>query len=470
MAYTPREIKDRVAVGDDIFIVENLGDNRIRLIPAPTHVSEPGTPVNKALLQAIEDELGNLSTTKVDKVSGKGLSTNDFTDALKNKLDGIEAGAQKNSAITKAEIESKLELNDLLTTHKSTVVGAINELFTDVGNGKTLIAGAITDRGVPTNPSDTFSTMAENIRELSKLIEKNSDVLFIGDSRDYGGDINALTSDDNYIYVGGSTDRTVKKLDKSNLSVVATSPGYGGTIYALTSDDNYVYVGGVGARVKKLNKSDLSVVATSPDYGGNIYALTSDDNYVYVGGGDRRVKKLNKSNLSVVATSPDYGGIIYALTSDDNYVYVGGEINRTVKKLNKSDLSVVATSPDYGGVIRALMSDDNYVYVGGDIDRTVKKLDKSNLSVVATSPDYGGIIYALTSDDNYVYVGGSAYTVKKLNKPDLSVVATSPDYGGDINALTSDDNYIYVGGSTDHRVKKLIKLVYELDGIDYIRV
>ena len=34
--------------------------------------------------------------TKVDKVSGKELSTNDFTDALKTKLQGIEAGAQKN--------------------------------------------------------------------------------------------------------------------------------------------------------------------------------------------------------------------------------------------------------------------------------------------------------------------------------------------------------------------------------------
>ena len=57
MAYTPREIKDRVAVGDDVFLVEDLGNNRIRLIPAPTHVSEAGTPVNKALLQPIEDYL-----------------------------------------------------------------------------------------------------------------------------------------------------------------------------------------------------------------------------------------------------------------------------------------------------------------------------------------------------------------------------------------------------------------------------
>lgn len=44
-------------MGDDIFIVEDLGNNRIRLTPAPTHVSEPGTPVNKALLQHMENHL-----------------------------------------------------------------------------------------------------------------------------------------------------------------------------------------------------------------------------------------------------------------------------------------------------------------------------------------------------------------------------------------------------------------------------
>ena len=37
---------------------------------------------------------------KVDKESGKGLSSNDFTNELKEKLDGIEAGAQKNVAVT----------------------------------------------------------------------------------------------------------------------------------------------------------------------------------------------------------------------------------------------------------------------------------------------------------------------------------------------------------------------------------
>lgn len=41
------------------------------------------------------DTLANLLSNKVDKVSGKGLSTNDFTDALLTKLNGIEAGANK---------------------------------------------------------------------------------------------------------------------------------------------------------------------------------------------------------------------------------------------------------------------------------------------------------------------------------------------------------------------------------------
>ena len=39
--------------------------------------------------------LTDLLGQKVDKVNGKGLSTNDFTDALKTKLDGISTGANK---------------------------------------------------------------------------------------------------------------------------------------------------------------------------------------------------------------------------------------------------------------------------------------------------------------------------------------------------------------------------------------
>lgn len=50
-----------------------------------------------AQIQAAKTEWQNQLKLKVDKVTGKGLSTNDFTNEYKTKLDGIESGAQKNT-------------------------------------------------------------------------------------------------------------------------------------------------------------------------------------------------------------------------------------------------------------------------------------------------------------------------------------------------------------------------------------
>lgn len=55
--------------------------------------------------------------------------------------------------------------NTLSTTSK-TVVGAINELFSSVSNGKASVASAITDKGVNTSQGATFEQMATNIRAI----------------------------------------------------------------------------------------------------------------------------------------------------------------------------------------------------------------------------------------------------------------------------------------------------------------
>lgn len=47
---------------------------------------------------------------------------------------------------------------------KSYVDSKYNELFQSVSNGKTTVANAITDKGVVTSATDTFATMANNIR------------------------------------------------------------------------------------------------------------------------------------------------------------------------------------------------------------------------------------------------------------------------------------------------------------------
>lgn len=69
-------------------------------IPKPTYTKndiglgnvDNTSDLNKPISTATQTALDG----KVDKVTGKGLSENDFTDALKTKLDGIEAGAEVN--------------------------------------------------------------------------------------------------------------------------------------------------------------------------------------------------------------------------------------------------------------------------------------------------------------------------------------------------------------------------------------
>jgi hypothetical protein len=53
------------------------------------------TPLNDANLNQLQTNVENAIDDKVDKVSGKGLSTNDYTTTEKNKLAGIEPGANK---------------------------------------------------------------------------------------------------------------------------------------------------------------------------------------------------------------------------------------------------------------------------------------------------------------------------------------------------------------------------------------
>ena len=122
----------------------------------------------------IEGDISTLESGKVDKVSGKGLSANDFTNALKAKLDGIAEGATKitvdsalsasstnpvqNKAVNTAlgnkvdKVSGKgLSTNDY-TTAEQTKLAAIEDNATAVGeslagksispeSGTTVVAG-----------------------------------------------------------------------------------------------------------------------------------------------------------------------------------------------------------------------------------------------------------------------------------------------------------------------------------------
>lgn len=64
--------------------------------------------------------------------------------------------------------------NEALPTTSQTLKGAIAENFQNVSNGKTLIASAITDKGVPTSNTDSFQQMASNISSINSATIKDS--------------------------------------------------------------------------------------------------------------------------------------------------------------------------------------------------------------------------------------------------------------------------------------------------------
>lgn len=92
MSYEVRDIRDRVAVGDDCFWLEKLSDGRYRLVPAPDSITEVGTSVDRALLQPMENEIARLAKSLPE------TSTSDSGKALVVGADGKyalgEAGAK----------------------------------------------------------------------------------------------------------------------------------------------------------------------------------------------------------------------------------------------------------------------------------------------------------------------------------------------------------------------------------------
>lgn len=97
MAYVAREIKDRVAIGDNCFYMEQLGDGRIRLTPAPDSVTEVGTDINKALLQPIEDNVVWLMNRVFNDIT-----SNPFNIQFEN-LDGLTVTGVWNENLKRIE-------------------------------------------------------------------------------------------------------------------------------------------------------------------------------------------------------------------------------------------------------------------------------------------------------------------------------------------------------------------------------
>lgn len=222
-------------------LIDNITTSKVNVADivdnlTSTSANKPLSAKQGKVLKDLMDALTTVVGNKVDKVVGKGLSTNDYTTTEKNKLSGIAQGAEVNvqadwnvtDATSDAYIKNKpaiptvgngtitikqagtpkgtftmnqsgnttIELTDSdtntwrgiqnnLTSDSTTdslaakqgkiLKAEIDDLKNSVSDGKTLVANAITGKGVTTATDAAFQTIANNIGKIATLTAGTAD-------------------------------------------------------------------------------------------------------------------------------------------------------------------------------------------------------------------------------------------------------------------------------------------------------
>lgn len=251
------------------------------------------------LWQRIKLLVTNNVSSKVDKVEGKGLSTNDYTNAEKTKLAGIAEGAQKN-----VQPDWALTSGDGAIKNKPTIPTKVSELTNDSGYAKTSeVDTAITNKlnTLDVTSEDVPIVLDEGAYFISSLTQENGlvkakkvqfDTQFTAnlEAAQSQGDVVSLSQLSQSIMdaVGKITSFEYKIVD----SLPATSEGKKGVIYLVAhsgstnqnSYDEYIFLpaeGSTKARYEKIGTTDIDLTpyAKKTEIPTKVSQLTNDSDF-----------------------------------------------------------------------------------------------------------------------------------------------------------------------------------------------
>ena len=140
------------------------------------------TQTLEGMLASIREDMQNYLSQKVDKESGKQLSTNDYTTTEKNKLAGIESGAQKNTVTgIKGNAESSYRKGNVNLTPANIGAAAASHThaISDVNNLQTTLDSKAAKSHTHSASEITSGTLSmERIADKSITKEKLADGIF----------------------------------------------------------------------------------------------------------------------------------------------------------------------------------------------------------------------------------------------------------------------------------------------------
>ena len=302
------------------------------------------------LWQRIKLLVTNNVSNKVDKVSGKGLSTNDYTNAEKTKLAGIAEGAQKN-----VQPDWNASTGDGAILNKPTVPTKVSQLTNDrqYQTDDDVTASISTRLGVLDFNSETDfekhvtdGDIANQYLVIDKLNQTDGKISASGA---VAGDvikskIDALV-DQNYLatqrFVTDNVASAVGKITSFEYKVVSELPpesdGVKGTIYLLrhggndntNSFDEYILVdtyssGGItyNAHYEKIGTTDIDLTpyAKKTEIPTKVSQLTNDSDFeTKANVGSRITGAINSLDYSDTAEEGKY---VSAVSETDGVISV----------------------------------------------------------------------------------------------------------------------------------------------------
>ena len=265
--------------------------------------SAPGTlDTLNELAAALGDDpnfattVANQIGTKVDKEDGKGLSTNDYTDTDKAKLEGIATGAQVNQNAFSNVIVGSItiaadDVTDSLTlaagdnvtisadaANDKVIISAVDTTYNEAGTELGLVksGGDVTiSNGVITVNDDSHNHIISNIDNLQSTLDSKQDALTF-DSTPTADSTNPVTSGGVKAYVDSATPTNIVTYD-SLTAVEATPQVNADTLEGHASSYFVAKSGGTmtGALVAQTNTNSTTaqmrnvIISTADPSGGN---------------------------------------------------------------------------------------------------------------------------------------------------------------------------------------------------------
>ena len=381
--------------------------------------------------------------TKVDKETGKGLSTNDYTTNEKNKLAGIETNAQKNGNAYKLIKVNATGANLSATTSADTfTISAGTNITLTAGEKKVTISAKDTLPGTLTTTATTSLTTATNeslsgsvsLHKVSKTgsysdllnkptiptvnnntitIQKNGttvDSFTLNQSSDKSinipipTNVNELTNGSGFITSGvtamtnyATSANVVTALSKKP-DVTFTTIAIGTTnIVADSSADTLTITAGNNITLTPNSTNDsITIAATNTTYtAATATPMTVTSATGVVGTSDRYAREDHKHQLTLATgdangqvkiggTNVSVKGLASAAyTSSSDYVPTGRTVNGknlgSNITLSASDVSALTNTTKYAASIALTQNETNFQYTW-----QLKDQDGNNLGAAQT--------------------------------------------------------------------------------------